>query len=241
MKQRFIQGLSPETIHLLQRIYRSSGHHQVRQRAHCILMSFRGFNVTELMSIFGVTRKTIYTWFDAWETQRLVGLYDRPGRGRKATFSDDEKEQIREWAKASPKNLNTVLAKIKATWKVRVSKTTLKRILKSFSMSWRRLRRLLAGKPDPVEYEAKQQQLEEFKRQEAQGEIDLRYMDESGFCLVPYLPYAWQEQGEPLGLPSQRSKRLNVLAFMNRQNDLVPYVGFAVEVQPSYSVRVSLY
>ena len=117
-----------------------------------------------------------------------------------------------------------MLAKIEATWKVRVSKTTLKRILKSVSMSWRRLRRTLAGEPDPVEYKTKQQQLEAFKRQETQGKIDLRYMDESGFCLVPYLPYAWQEQGETLGLPSQRSKRLNVLAFMNRQNDLVPYV-----------------
>ncbi|MBE9071019.1 IS630 family transposase [Leptolyngbya cf. ectocarpi LEGE 11479] len=224
MKQRFIQGLSPETIHLLQRIYRSSGHHQVRQRAHCLLLSFAKFNVTELMSIFGVTRKTIYTWFDAWERQRLVGLYDRPGRGRKATFSDEEKEQIRAWAKANPKNLRAVLAQIKATWKVSVSKTTLKRILKSASMSWRRLRRSLAGKPDPGEYATKQEQLEAFKRQETQGKLDLRYMDESGFCLVPYLPYAWQAQGETLELPSQRSKRLNVLAFMNRQNDLVPYV-----------------
>jgi transposase len=224
MKQRFIQGLSPETIHLLQRIYRSSGHHQVRQRAHCILLSHEGFNVSQLMSIFDVTRKTVYTWFDAWESQRLVGLYDRPGRGRKATFSDAEKAQIREWAKASPKNLNAVLAQIKAKWPVSISKTTLKRILKSCSMRWRRLRRLLAGKPDPVEYATKQPQLAEFKHQEAQGAVDLRYMDESGFCLVPYLPYAWQEQGETLGLPSQRSKRLNVLAFMNRHHDLAPYV-----------------
>lgn len=154
----------------------------------------------------------------------MVGLYDRPGRGRKSTFSDEEKDQIRDWAKANPKNLNTVLAKIKATWKVSVSKTTLKRILKSFSMSWRRLRRLLAGKPDPVEYETKRHQLESFKRQDEQGELDLRYLDESGFCLVPYLPYAWQAQGETLGLPSQRSKRLNVLGLMNRNNDLAPYV-----------------
>lgn len=214
MKQRFIQELSPETIRLLQRMYRSSDHHQVRQRAHCLLLSFKGFNVTELMSIFGVTRKTIYTWFDAWEDKCLVGLYDRPGRGRKATFSDEEKAQIRAWAKANPKNLNAVLAKIKATWKVSVSKTTLKRILKSFSMRWRRLRRVLAGKPDPVEYATKRQPLEEFQRQETQGVLDLRYMDESGFCLVPYLPYAWQESGETLGLPSQRSRRLNVLGRM---------------------------
>lgn len=224
MRQRFIEGLSPDTVHLLQRIYRSSGHHQVRQRAHCIVLSFSRFTVTELMGVFAVTRKTIYSWLDAWERDRLVGLYDRPGRGRKPTFSDEEKSLIRDWVKASPKNLNAVLAKIKAKWKVSVSKTTLKRILKSCSMSWRRLRRSLAGKPDPVEYETKRQQLDVLKCQDAQGEVDLRYLDESGFCLVPYLPYAWQVLGETLGVPSQRSKRLNVLGLMNRNNDLTPYV-----------------
>ncbi|MGB5917237.1 MAG: IS630 family transposase, partial [Phormidesmis sp.] len=49
-------------------------------------------------------------------------------------------------------------------------------------------------------------------------------MDESGFCKVPYVPYACQEKGETLGLPSQRSKRFNVLGLMNRRNQLAPYV-----------------
>ena len=224
MRQRFIQGLSPETIHLLQRIYQRSRRHQVRQRAHCILLSFGGYPVTELMLIFAVTRKTIYTWLDAWEQERLVGLYDRPGRGRKKTFNDAEQQQIRDWAKATPNNLNAVLAKIKEKWKVEVSKTTVKRILKSLSMSWRRLKRTLAKQPDPVEYATKKQQLEVLKRQDEQNELDLRYMDESGFCLVPYVPYAWQEKGETMEIPSQRSKRLNVLGLMNRRNELAPYV-----------------
>ena len=224
MKQRFIQGLSPETIHLLQRIYQRSTHHQVRQRAHCVLLSFDGYPVSELMAIFRVTRKTIYSWLDDWESERLVGLYDRPGRGRKKTFNDDEQQQIRDWVKATPNNLNPVLAKIKETWKVEVSKTTVKRILKSFSMSWRRLRKSLAKQPDPVEYDLKKQQLASLKRQDEQGELDLRYMDESGFCLVPYVPYAWQEKGGTLAIPSQRSKRLNVLGLMNRRNELAPYV-----------------
>lgn len=224
MKQRFIQGLSPETIHLLSRIHRHSHHHQVRQRAHCILLSFEGFNVTELMSIFAVTRKTVYTWLDAWDNHCLVGLYDQPGRGRKPKLRDVQKEQIREWAKMTPHNLNVVLAKIKEAWNIEVSKTTLKRILKSCSMSWRRLRRVVAGQPDPVEYATKRHQLEVLKRQEEKGELDLRYLDESGFCLVPYVPYAWQEKGETLGLPSQRSGRFNVLGLMNRHNDLTSYV-----------------
>ncbi|MFB2833255.1 IS630 family transposase, partial [Aerosakkonemataceae cyanobacterium BLCC-F167] len=39
---RFIRDLTPETIKLLQRIYKQSAHYQVRERAHCILLSYQG-------------------------------------------------------------------------------------------------------------------------------------------------------------------------------------------------------
>jgi hypothetical protein len=49
--------------------------------------------------------------------------------------------------------------------------------------------------------------------EDKQGIIDLRYYDESGFCLVPYIPYAWQEQGETIAIESEPSKRINVSDF----------------------------
>ena len=62
---------------------------------------------------------------------------------------------------------------------------------------------------------------------EAKGLIDLYFADESGFSLVPYVPYAWQEAGETITLPSSGGGRLNVLGFMTAQpgpaNDLVAY------------------
>ena len=73
---RFIQGLSHETTQLLQRIYKHSEHHRVRQRAHCVLLSFQGYTPKELAHIFHVDRITIYNWFDAWETRCFPGLYD---------------------------------------------------------------------------------------------------------------------------------------------------------------------
>src|SRR5262245_66431606 len=42
-------------------------HHRVRQRAHCILLSFEGRSTTDLLHIFDVDRLTVYHWFDAWE------------------------------------------------------------------------------------------------------------------------------------------------------------------------------
>jgi transposase len=66
-----------------------------------------------------------------------------------------------------------------------------------------------------------------LKHAQAQGLIDLYFVDESGFSLVPYVPYAWQEAGETISLPSHGGRRLNVLGFMTARpgtdNDLVAY------------------
>jgi transposase len=44
--------------------------------------------------------------------------------------------------------------------------------------------------------------------------------------LIPCVPYGWQNIGEYLALPSSRSRRLNVLGIMNRNNHLETYVSF---------------
>lgn len=68
-------------------------------------------------------------------------------------------------------------------------------------------------------------QLEELKRLGQLGEIELYYLDETGFCLILYVPYGWQSIGETLEIPSQRSERLNVLRVMNWHHQLESYVS----------------
>merc|ERR1712117_603111 len=126
---------------MLDRIYKQSKYYQVRQRAHCIQLTSKGYKISELMKIFKVSRNTIYNWLNSWESSNLVGLYNQPGRGRKKTFNSVQEQQ---------------------------------------------------------------------KRQEKKGEIEIRYLDESGFCLIPYIPDAWQEKNEKIEIKSQQSKRLNV-------------------------------
>ena len=54
---------------------------------------------------------------------------------------------------------------------------------------------------------------------------ELWYFDVAGFCLTPYIPYAWQPIGSVIDIPtSTHSRRLNVLGFLNRRNDLSPYI-----------------
>ncbi|MEO0987845.1 MAG: IS630 family transposase [Cyanobacteria bacterium J06639_14] len=220
-----IREISPETLRLLKRIYHHSRHHQVRQRAHCLILKHQGFSTSELMTIFQVTRKTLYNWFHAWETRGLLGLYNRPGRGRKPTFNDAQKAQIQRWAQAHPKQLKQVLQKVQEQWGIRVSHSTLKRVLKSLRLSWHRFRRRPWGTPNPQEYTAKCAQLAELKRLDEAGDIDLYYLDPSGFSLMSCVPYGWQPMGETLEIPSGSSPRLNVLGILNRRNDLKVYVS----------------
>lgn len=221
---RLVRDLSLETQKILKRIYQDSQHHLVRQRAQCILLSFQGWSMSQLIQLYGISRKTLYTWLTRWEDERLVGLYDRAGRGRKSKLNDAQKQQIRAWVQAEPKNLKKVLSQVEAEWGVRISKDTLKRVLKQFKMRWLRMKRGLAGKPDSWELEVKLERLSQLKEQERKGEISLRYLDEVGFSLVPSIPYGWQDKGRRITLKSQRSQRLNVLGVLNTQNELVSEV-----------------
>jgi transposase len=221
---RYIKGLTPENLKILARIYQNSKYYQVRARAHCIILSYKGKQISELMEIFGVSRNTIYNWFNHWEKGSLAGLYNEKGRGRKPLFNPQEKDRIKQWVKETPKKLSRVQEKIKQEWEKEVSKDTIKRIVKILKMTWHRLRRRVGGQPDPEEYKQKKQILDSLKQQAIRGEIDLRYVDESGFCLIPYIPYAWQDKGKYETVRSQKSKRLNVLGFLNQNNELDSYI-----------------
>ena len=222
---RLTREVFPETQKLLQRLYRQSRHHQVRQRAHCILLSSLDYGIAQLMEIFNVSRKTLYNWFNNWETQGVVGLYNRPGRGRKSTFSSEQVEQIRAWVQQQPRQLKQVVQKVQEEWAISISTKTIKRVLKAVRMSWHRFRRVVGGQPNALEYEQKQAQLETLKQLEDQGELDLYYLDEAGFCLIPCIPYGWQLIGQTVEIESQRSQRLNVVGLMTRSNQLHSYMS----------------
>jgi len=224
-KMQFIRQINFETQKLLKRIQKQSNHHQVRQRSHCLLLKSQGVKVRQLKVIFAVSEKTLYNWFNAWESRGLIGLYNRPGRGRKKIFNSKQIEQIKNWANLHPQQLKQVRQKIKAEWDTTVSTKTIKRLLSQVRMSWHRLRRGVFGKPKAEEYKRKKAQLEKLKQLDSIGRIELYYLDETGFCLTPCVPYGWQPIGEYQTIPSSRSPRLNVLGIMNRRNHLEAYVS----------------
>jgi transposase len=138
---RFIQDLSLETQHLLRRCYKESQHHRVRQRAHCILLSFSGKTTTDLMQIFDVDRLTIYHWFDAWETRHFAGLYDHKGRGRPPKLTGEEQEKVHQYIEQYPQDIKKVVHLLEQETSKHVSTKTIKRLLKKTAMSGNALSR----------------------------------------------------------------------------------------------------
>ncbi|MHC5824286.1 MAG: IS630 family transposase [Nostoc sp.] len=220
-----IREINSLTAKLLERIHRQSRYHHVRQRAHCLMLASQGVKVEKLIEIFQVSCKTIYNWINRWDSDGLLGLYNKPGRGCKPTFNSSQKDQIKEWTKQEPRQLKQVRQKIKEEWGINTSTKTIQRILKILNMSWHRMRRGVGGSPPTQEYQDKKARLEELKRLDDEDKIDLYYLDETGFCLIPCVPYGWQNIGEYLTIPSRRSRRINVLGIMNRNNHLETYIS----------------
>jgi transposase len=115
-----------------------------------------------------------------------------------------------------------VIALITPNHNSRVS--SLKRLAKKARLRWKRVRKSLKSLRDPLAFAQCQRELEALQTQEAKGKMDLYYFDESGFTLDPSIPYAWQEPGTVIEVPARKSGRMHVLGFMNRKNDLHPFI-----------------
>jgi len=97
---------------------------------------------------------------------------------------------------------------------------SLKRVLKSASYSYRRVKKSLRTKRDESLFDLFAQ---EIKHLQASPEIDLWFYDESSFHLNPTAPYAWQAKGSTLSVPAQRGNVLTVAGFMRKDNSLEGY------------------
>ena len=79
---------------MLTRIRWESSKSQVRDRAFCILLSDQGQSISALTQAFEVHRNTILNWFNAFENDGLIGLYDEPGRGSTSILGSQHKDAI---------------------------------------------------------------------------------------------------------------------------------------------------
>ena len=211
---KFVPPLTAEQQAELQALMKTSPE-QIRCRAHAILLSARRYSVDQIADIYEVDRDTVSLWLRAWEEDGGTGLGDQPGRGRKPLLNEKEQAAVVKIVARDPRSPKRYLAAIAQKTGKKISIDTLKKILKKSEKVWKRVRQGLGGKRDEVDFRAAQADLAGFREQAVTGVITLYYYDEAGFSLTPCVPYAWQDKGATLTLPSSSSARGNVLGFFD--------------------------
>src|SRR5215813_7988572 len=220
---KFVNELSEEQREELRDLMKTSNE-QVRRRAHAVLLSSRGYSIDWIADLYEVDRDPVSHWLDRWEDDGTTGLHDPEGRGRKPTLNEKEQQQAINIVERDPRSSKRSLAKIEQKTGKKISRQTLKRILKKGHKAWKRLRRSSRGNRDEVDFQAAKAEWAGFRARAAAGEIDFYYFDQAGFTLDPCVPYAWQTVGETIEIPAASSDRINVLAFLSPDLRFHPFL-----------------
>ena len=197
---------------------------RARARAHSLLLSEQGKSINDIANIYRVDRDTVSAWFTGWEDHGMKGLYDKPRSGRPPTLTSEEQALALDYIKEDPRSFKRVAARLLTKTEKRIGIGVLKRLAKKARLRWKRVRKSLKDKRDPDAFAQCYRDLAALQAQEQAGDLALYYFDEAGFSLDPSIPYAWQEAEEVIEVPASKRGRINVLGFMNRQNDLHPFL-----------------
>jgi len=106
-KNRFISGLSKIEIKKLELGKKTGKTANFRNRCHGIILSNKAYTAKEIAAILAVGVRTIYNWFNHWESDGIEGLKTKSGQGRKPLLSIDNKEHIKAVDKAVKKRAQT--------------------------------------------------------------------------------------------------------------------------------------
>lgn len=218
----FVEELSQVEEAMLESMYNNHPLAATRKRGHSILLSNKGYSIPQISEITEICRQSLATTIKRWNEMGLLGLIEKPRSGRpRILFSEAEKEAV-ERVKKEPRNLKKVLAEIADRTGLTLCKETLRRICKRAGLKGKRVRKSLKSKRNEKAYQEAFNQIVELLEKEEKGEVNVWIDDESGFDRKPCIPEA--KQDEYIEIPSSRSKRLNVLGFMNKSSQLESFV-----------------
>ena len=120
----------------LKEAVRNGPYPYLRERAHAVLLSSRGYPMQQIADIFDVQYQTVSRWIDDWDDYGLRGLYKGHDGGRKPIYSLQDEQRIKDLVAEEPRRLSYVQSKIEEETGKSASKSTLSRIVKKNSGSF---------------------------------------------------------------------------------------------------------
>ena len=110
---KFAHKLPVEQQQELQTLVKTSPTYRVRQRAHAILLSSRGYAIDELSDIFSVHRTTISEWIDSWHKTGVASLEDAPRSGRPPMLTPKQEQILLDCLEINPRSITEALRAVK--------------------------------------------------------------------------------------------------------------------------------
>jgi len=236
---KFVKPLTEEQRKELKEIMKSQCSQRKRMRAHVVLLSERRYSINQIADIYQVDRDRVSEWINWWNEYGFEGLGDDERGGRPPLLKENEREKAVELVKEEPRSIRQGLQKLSLEIGKVISRETLKEVLRSSGLVWKRCRRSLKFWRDETEFCLAEAELLQLRRDCVLGrsKFDLYYFDEAGFTLQPCVPYAWQEVGKTLELACANSQRQNVLGFMNYSGEEFHSFAFEGRVDSSLVIE----
>lgn len=110
---KFARKLPEQQQQQLQKLVTTSPTFRVRQRAHAILLSARGYAIDTLADIFSVHRNTISEWIDGWHESGVASLEDAPRSGRPTLLTSAHQKMILDQIEINPRSINEAIRALK--------------------------------------------------------------------------------------------------------------------------------
>ena len=197
--------------------------HYTRVRAHAVLLSGNGYEITRIVDIFGVERDSVSSWIDRFNEGGVKALEDDEHPGAPRMLNDKEQELLKQLFKKHPTWPGKILIELEKETGKQMSKWSLRKYAKRFGLSWKRFRRSLREKRDEKAFRIAQQELAELI---AEPGLDVVYFDESGFSLKGVVPYGWQPIGQRYEVPvtGAHGSNIQVLGFESQSGTTATYL-----------------
>ena len=117
-----------------------------------------------------------------------------------------------------PRTYNSVqlAAKLQQERAITLSSDRVRRLLKKKGYRWKRTRQSHRYKQDPTQKALKQADLKTLELAAQDGHLDLKYLDEAGFCLWSPVSYSYSPVGEQKRLeqtPQRYGHRISILGL----------------------------
>ena len=131
---------------------------QVHRRAKAVLLSAEGYSANQMVPLVNLTAKSIRKWITRFNSEGVAGLVKQAkSPGRKPTFTPAKRQKMVELALTPPQSLgqpfttwslDKLVAHLRETEGIRISKSWLSQILRENGLSPQRVKTWIAS-PDP--------------------------------------------------------------------------------------------